>query len=160
MSKCNLNTCSTYYYSACIKYTGQLILGSYITLPDCHVTINDMFNQIDIIIKELKDNDGIAKQLLIDNNCNLTHLTQLITSTSGTKAKTSETIIALLKTICALDSKITVLQNVDIYEKTLPVEIQNLLILKSGCLNGIDPCNPTTITLKELLMKLIYKLCP
>jgi hypothetical protein len=160
MSKCNLNTCSTYYYSACVKYTGQLIEGSYITLPDCHATINDMFNQIDIIIKELKDNDGIAKQLLKDNNCDLDHLTQLIADTEGTKVKTSDTIIALLKTICDLESEITVLQNIDIYEKTLPVEIQNLLILKLGCFDGIDPCNPTTITLKELLMKLIYKLCP
>ena len=96
MSKCNLNTCSTYYYSACVKYTGQLIEGSYITLPDCHATINDMFNQIDIIIKELKDNDGIAKQLLKDNNCDLDHLTQLIADTEGTKVKTSDTIIALL----------------------------------------------------------------
>jgi hypothetical protein len=158
MSKCKLNTCSKYYYSACVRYTGEIVTDSYLNLPSCEVTINDVFEELDRLVKELKDNDGILKTLLITNNCSFSHITTLINNTSTDKAKTSDTVIAMLKTMCQLQTRIVELENEDIFEKTLPQEIQFLL-------NGLDcfdddPCYSDTTTLKELLIKLINKLCP
>jgi hypothetical protein len=155
---CNLNTCSVLTPSKCVVYTANLVTDSYLVLDDCDTSLNTVLIQIDTLLKELKDNDGVAKSLLLQYNCDLSHITTLI-STTTTKAKTSDVIVALLRTICSLQTRIVSLEDADIFETQLPQEILLLLTTKLSCFD-IDPCYPTTLTLKELLIKLINKACP
>jgi hypothetical protein len=159
MSGCKLNTCSQFYSSSCVLYAGTLVTGSYITLPECKATLTDLGQEIDRLLKELKDSDGVLKTLLTQYNCSFSHITTLINNTVTTKAGTSDTIIAMLRTMCQLQTRIVTLETKDIYEELLPQEIQALLLTKLDCFDD-DPCNPSTTTLKELLIKLINKLCP
>ena len=158
MQECKLNKCSEYVFSGCVLFTGTLIEGSYITLPACNATLNNYLSEVDKYIKELKDKDGILRTTLISNNCNLTHITNLITNNLTTKIDTTEVVLALLNTICTLNSRIITLETKDIFETTLPQEIQ-LILNGLSCFTD-DPCYPDTLTLKELLIKIINKLCP
>lgn len=160
MRGCRLNSCSYITPSMCVEYTGELITGSYLELADCEATtLNDILEQVDTLLKTLSDNDGILKSSLTSYNCSLTHITTLISETTGTKAKTAETVVAMLRTMCDLQARIVELETADIYETVLPQEIQLLLVTKTGCFDA-DVCYPSTLTLKELLIKLINKACP
>jgi len=160
MSKCcNRNTCDSFTSSMCVLYTGDLVTGSYITLPDCEATMNDVVAEVDRLLKELKDNDGVLKTTLTTKNCSSTYITNLVADSLTGKVKTSETIIALLETICSLQTRIKELEDADIFQTTLSQSLQLLVNSKVDCLD-IDPCNTSLSTLEGLLTKLIYKLCP
>jgi hypothetical protein len=143
----------------CVLYTGDLVTGSYITLPDCEATMNDVVAEVDRLLKELKDNDGVLKTTLKTNNCSSTYITNLVADSLTGKVKTSETIIALLQTICSLQTRILALENEDIFLGSLSPTLQLLVNSKKLCLD-VDPCNVSGLTLEGLLTKLIYKLCP
>ena len=160
MSKCcNRNTCDSFTSSMCVLYTGELVTGSYITLPDCEATMNDVVAEVDKLLKELKDNDGVLKTTLSQYNCSFTQITSLLAATTTTKAKTADVIIAMLRTMCELQTKITTLENQNIFTKDLPADMQALLASKFSCFDT-DPCSPNLSTLEDLLTKIIYKLCP
>ena len=160
MSKCcNINTCDSFTSSMCVLYTGSLVTGSYITISDCEATMNDVVAEVDRLLKELKDNDGVLKTTLTTNNCSSTFITALVANALTGKVKTSETIIALLQTICSLQTRILTLENEDIFSGSLSPTLQLLVNSKALCLN-VDPCNVSGLTLEGLLTKLIYKLCP
>ena len=160
MSKCcNINTCDSFTSSMCVLYTGGLVTGSYIKISDCEATMNDVVAEIDRLLKELKDNDGVLKTTLTTKNCSSTYITALVADSLTGKVKTSETIIALLETICSLQTRIKELEDVNIFETTLSQNLQILVSSQADCLN-VDPCNVSGSTLEGLLTKLIYKLCP
>lgn len=160
MSRCRLNSCSVITPSMCVEYTGELITGSYLELEDCDkTTLNDILNQMDTMFKTLMDADGVLKSSLTQYNCGFTHITNLINATTGTKAVTADSIIAVVRTLCDLQARIVTLEEADIFETTLPQEIQLLLASKAVCFES-DDCYPYTLTLKELLIKLINKACP
>ena len=160
MSKCcNRNTCDSFTSSMCVLYTGDLVTGSYITLPDCEATMNDVVAEVDKLLKELKDNDGVLKTTLSQYNCSFTQITNLIAATTTDKAKTADVVIAMLRTMCELQTKITTLENQNIFTKALPTDMQQLLVSKFSCFDT-DPCSPNLSTLEDLLTKIIYKLCP
>jgi len=143
----------------CVLYTGGLVTGSYITISDCEATMNDVVAEIDRLLKELKDNDGVLKTTLTTNNCSSTYITALVADSLTGKVKTSETIVALLQTICSLQTRILALENEDIFLGPLPQTLQLLVNSKTLCLDT-DPCDVSGLTLEGLLTKLIYKLCP
>lgn len=160
MSKCcNINTCDSFTSSMCVLYTGGLVTGSYITISDCEATMNDVVAEVDRLLKELKDNDGVLKTTLSQYNCSFTQITSLISATTTTKAKTADVIIAMLRTMCELQTKITTLENKNIYSGALSPTLQLLVNSKTLCLDT-DPCDVSGLTLEGLLTKLIYKLCP
>jgi hypothetical protein len=143
----------------CVLYTGGLVTGSYITISDCEATMNDVVAEVDRLLKELKDNDGVLKTTLSQYNCSFTQITSLISATTTTKAKTADVIIAMLRTMCELQTKITTLENKNIYSGALSPTLQLLVNSKTLCLDT-DPCDVSGLTLEGLLTKLIYKLCP
>ena len=156
---CELDTCGEIYASKFVAYTGSLVTDSYIDLPNCKASINDVFGEVDRLLKVLMDADGVAKTSLTTYNCGFSNISNLIAATTGAKANTSDTIIAMLRTMCDLQTRIATLESADIYSEVLPQDIQLLLLSKGVCLD-VDPCNAATVTLKDLLTKIIYKLCP
>lgn len=156
---CKIDTCGDTISAQCVIYSGTFVDGTYINIEDCDPRVSQVIEEVDRILKELGDDNGVTKSLLTQYNCDLPFITTLITNTSSTKTKTADTIIALLRTICSLQSRISTLETADIYDIELPQEIQLLLATKLDCLD-VDPCNPSTLTLKDLLTKIIIKLCP
>lgn len=157
---CRLDTCSYKTPSQCVVYTADLVEGSYLELNDCsETTLNDIMIQVDELLKTLMDNDGILKIDLRSNNCSFTHISALTDAATGLKINTADTIIAMLKTMCELQVRIADLETADIFDILLPQEIQLLLLTKTGCFDP-DPCYPSTLTLKDLLIKIINKICP
>lgn len=155
------NTCSITTTTNCVDFAGELVVGSYINVTGCDATLTDYIQEIDRLIKELKDADGISKTLLTQYNCSFQKITDLITATTSTKAATASTVIALLRTMCDLQTRIVALESEDIYNKLLPsdIDFQILLTNKADCLD-VDPCDSSLLTLRDLLTKLIYKVCP
>lgn len=156
---CELDTCGEIHASKCVAFTGVLVEDSYIELPDCRASLNDVIGEVDRLLKILMDANGVVKSTLTTYNCGFTDITNLIAATSGDKVDTSSTVLAMLKAMCDLQTRISSLESADIYSKVLPGAIQLLLASKGVCLD-VDPCNPDTITLEDLLTKIIYKLCP
>ena len=155
------NTCSIVVSTNCVDYAGTLLEGSYISLTGCDITLTDYLAEVDRLLKELKDADGISKQLLTQYNCSFAKITDLITATTGDKATTAGTVVAMLRTMCDLQTRIAALESADIYNTLLPqdVDFQVFLNERADCLD-VDPCNPSLLTLRDLLTKLILKHCP
>lgn len=159
MQGCRIKTCSSYWPSGCVELTNEFIEGTYYEIDDCKATLNDFIEETDRLIKELKDADGVLKASLLQYNCDFDKITDLINAETSTKTETADTIIALLRTMCDLQTRIVSLETQDIYTIVLPQSIQLLLLTKADCLD-VDPCNPATLTLTDILTKLIIKACP
>jgi len=162
MKNCDLNTCSELYSSQCVLYTGTLISDTYITLSGCNPSLNEFLNQVDILLKGIKDNENILTADVRSANCGFTEIDNLLNdpdNIDGLKVKTSATILTLLQIICDQQSEINDLKNGGIFDLDLPDSILDNL----KCLSGIilDPCDgPIKIkTLKDLLIQLINKAC-
>lgn len=156
---CTTDSCSELYSTQCVIFTGELNDDSYISLEGCSSNLNQVILEIDRLLIELKDNDGILRSELLSNNCSFSDITDLVNSNLTTKIKTADTVLALLKTLCALQTRISTLENLDIFETILSQDLQLLVNSKAVCLD-VDPCNTGTLTLGELLRKLIYLNCP
>lgn len=162
MKNCDLNTCSDLYSSMCVLYTGELISGTYITLTGCNPNLNEYLNQVDILLKAIKDNENILISTVRSTNCGFTKIDDMLNNPSnidGLKVRSSATILTLLQIICDLQTEINDLKNGGIFDLPLPDSIKDNLKCLSGII--IDPCDgPIKIeTLKDLLLQLINKAC-
>jgi hypothetical protein len=163
MKNCKLNTCSELYSSECVLYTGELITDSYITLSGCNPTLNEYLNQVDILLKGIKDNENLLVADVKAANCGFSKIDTLLATMSNldgaTKVKTAPTIIALLKIICDQQAEIDGLKNGDIFTIPLNDAIRQKLLCFSGLLD--DPCGDIVEvkTLQDLLIQIIAKLC-
>jgi len=160
MSGCKTNSCSDLIPSMCVLFTGQLHTDTPLTL-DCHSDLNDVIYEIDGQLVKLLTEYGIP---LIDinsaNACNIAEIKELNTNSlyrvSIEKARTTSTVVQLIKVICDLNGRLTTMETDCCWDSLLKG-------IDLHCLQKIydDPCGGVNEikSYKDLLQAIIIKLC-
>lgn len=160
MNGCKINSCDQLIPSMCVLYTGELSKDSSLNL-DCNANLNDVIFEIDSQLIKLLGEYGIP---LIDintaNACNIQEFKDLNTNStyrvSIDKARTTSTVVQLIKVVCDLHDRVTTLEDECCWGSPLKD-------IDLHCLPKIydDPCGGVNEikTYKDLLQALIIKLC-
>lgn len=145
LTKCldNRKNCGTSVASACVPYTGELLTSFDNNNLPCNPNINDVIKEIDILIKNIKENisvEDVNLQCLENCNCSINKIDELFN--------------LLITKICELNTRITSLENTidNIGNTTFNV---NLECFNNPCFNSSN----NEHSLLEIINLLLIEVC-
>jgi hypothetical protein len=144
-TKCtdNRNTCGTVVASACVPYTGSDLTSFDVDNLPCNPNINDIFKELDVLIKNLKEEvsvENVELGCLENCNCSVNRIDELFN--------------LIISKICLLQESVTALN--EKYDNIgLAKVVVDLACFNNPCFNASN--NEHTIL--EILMLLLSEVC-